>query len=230
METRANYLLIGAFTLAGFIGLLLFFLWFGRIQLDRQYAYYDVIFPTVEGLSNASEVRFSGLPVGQVVDVALDPDGSGQIRVRVEVAAGTPVRTSSVATIESLGVTGVAYVGISSGDAADPLLAVASDDPIPDIPSGRSVLQTISEDAPQILNEILIVSQSVAELLGPVNQDRVSQILANLEASSGDLQQALADFSSVTESVAAATGEISTSRAGSKPSPTPRRPRSRPRT
>jgi phospholipid/cholesterol/gamma-HCH transport system substrate-binding protein len=80
----------------------------------------------VEGLSNASEVRFSGLPVGQVVDVSLDPDGSGQIRVRFEVAAGTPVRTSSVATIESLGVTGVAYVGISSGDAADPLLAVAS--------------------------------------------------------------------------------------------------------
>ena len=209
METRANYLLIGAFTLAGFIGLLLFFLWFGRVQLDRQYAYYDVIFPTVEGLSNASEVRFSGLPVGQVVSVELDPGGSGQIRVRVEIAAGTPVRTSSVATIESLGVTGVAYVGISSGDPRDPLLLDASDDPVPDIPSGRSVLQSLSEDAPAILNEILTVSKSVSELLGPVNQDRVTQILANLEASSGDLQQALADFSSVTESVASATSEIS---------------------
>jgi phospholipid/cholesterol/gamma-HCH transport system substrate-binding protein len=209
METRANYLLIGAFTLAGFIGLLLFFLWFGRVQLDRQYAYYDVIFPTVEGLSTASEVRFSGLPVGQVVDVELASDGSGQIRVRVEVAASTPIRTSSVATIESLGVTGVAYVGISSGNADDPLLAAVSDDPIPDIPSGRSVLQTISEDAPAILNEILNVTQSVAEFLGPENQERVSQILANLEASSGGLQQALTDFSSVTGSVAEATAEIS---------------------
>lgn len=209
METRANYLLIGAFTLAGFIGLLLFFLWFGRVQLDRQFAYFDVVFPTVEGLSNASEVRFSGLPVGQVVDVALDPEGTGQIRVRVEVAAGTPVRTSSVATIEASGVTGVSHVGISSGNAADPLLAAVSEDPVPDIPSGRSVLQTISQDAPQILNEILTVSQSVSDLLGPVNQERVSQILANLEASSGDLQQALADFSSVTQSVAAATSEIS---------------------
>jgi hypothetical protein len=230
METRANYLLIGAFTLAGFFGLLLFFLWFGRIQLDRQYAYYDVIFPTVEGLSNASEVRFSGLPVGQVVDVALDPDGSGQIRVRLEVAAGTPVRTSSVATIESLGVTGVSYVGITSGDAADPLLAVASDDPIPDITSGRSVLQTISEDAPQILNEILAVSQSVSELLGPVNQESVSQILANLEASSGDLQQALADFSSVTSRSPRRRARSRPSRAGSKPSRTRRPRRSRPRT
>ncbi len=208
METRANYLLIGAFTLAGFVGLLVFFLWFGRVQLDRQYAYYDVIFPTVEGLTSASEVRFSGLPVGQVVDVALDPEGTGRIRVRLEIAAQTPVRTSSVATIESLGVTGVAYVGISSGNAADPLLAVASDDPIPDIASGRSVLQTISEDAPQILAEILEVSRSVAEVLGPANQERVSQILANLEASSDGLEQALTDFSSVTPSVAEATGQI----------------------
>ena len=150
-----------------------------------------------------------GLPVGQVVDVALDPDGSGQIRVRMEVAAGTPVRTSSVATIESLGVTGVAYVSISAGDPRDALLATASDDPIPNITPGRSVLQSLSEDAPEILNEILTVSKSVSELLGPVNQDRVSQILANLEASSGDLQKALADFSSVTASVASATGEIS---------------------
>jgi phospholipid/cholesterol/gamma-HCH transport system substrate-binding protein len=209
METRANYLLIGAFTLAGFVGLLLFFLWFGRVQLDRQFAYYDVIFSTVEGLSNASEVRFSGLPVGQVVSVGLDPEGTGQIRVRLEVAAGTPVRTSSVATIEASGVTGVSHVGITSGDPRDPLLTDASDDPIPDISSGRSVLQSLSEDAPAILEQILTVSQSVSELLGPVNQERVSQILANLEASSGDLQQALADFSSVTESVAAATGEIS---------------------
>lgn len=209
METRANYLLIGAFTLAGFVGLLLFFLWFGRFQLDRQFAYYDVIFPTVEGLSAASEVRFSGLPVGQVVDVALAEDGSGQIRVRLEVAAGTPVRTSSVATIESLGVTGVSYVGITSGDPDDPFLGNVSDDPVPDITAGRSVLQTISEDAPAILNEILNVTQSVAELLGPENQERVSQILANLEASSGGLQQALTDFSSVTGSVAEATAEIS---------------------
>lgn len=208
METRANYVLIGAFTLAGFLGLLLFFLWFGRIQLDRQFAYYDVVFPTVEGLTSASEVRFSGLPVGQVVDVRLDPEGTGRIRVRLEVAAQTPVRTSSVATIESLGVTGVAFVGISAGLPEDELLVDVSEDPIPTITAGRSVLQTLTEDAPQILEEILEISRNVSDLLGPENQQRISQILANLEASSGGLEQALADFSSVTASVAQATDQI----------------------
>ena len=44
METRANYVLIGAFTLAGIVLGLAFFVWLAKIQIDRQYAYYDVLF------------------------------------------------------------------------------------------------------------------------------------------------------------------------------------------
>ncbi len=47
METRANYVLIGAFALAGMLGILAFFLWFARVELDQQFAYYDVNFPSV---------------------------------------------------------------------------------------------------------------------------------------------------------------------------------------
>ena len=208
METRANYLLIGAFTLAGFLGLLGFFLWFARVELDRQFDYYDVLFSSVSGMSTASEVRFAGLPVGQVVEVALDPGQSGLVRVRVEVEAGTPVRTSSVATIETLGVTGVTFVAITAGDPADPLLREVSEDPIPDIPSRRSPLQSLTEDAPQILEEILQVSRSVSDLIGPQTQDRVSAILANVEAASGNFDRALRDFSEMTETIASATEDI----------------------
>ena len=50
METRANYVLIGAFALAGFFGILAFFLWFANIQLDRHFAYYDIDFFSVSVL------------------------------------------------------------------------------------------------------------------------------------------------------------------------------------
>jgi phospholipid/cholesterol/gamma-HCH transport system substrate-binding protein len=86
--------------------------WFARVQLDQQFAYYDMRFSSVSGLSEASEVRFGGLPVGQVVDVRLSDDRDGTITVRLEVDGKTPVRADSIATIESLGVTGVSYVGI----------------------------------------------------------------------------------------------------------------------
>ena len=77
METKANYVLIGAFALAGFLGILAFFLWFAQVELDRQFAYYDIDFSTVSGLSSASEVRFSGLPVGKGGEVVILPSVSG---------------------------------------------------------------------------------------------------------------------------------------------------------
>jgi len=208
METRANYVLIGAFAVLGFLGLLGFVLWFARVELDRQYAYFDVDFPTVAGLASASEVRFSGLPVGQVVEVRLAPDASGLVRVRLEVAADTPVRTGTVATIESQGLTGVAYVGLSAGDPDEPLLAAVSEQDVPVIASGRSVLQTLTEDAPTVVEELLAVARQIREILGEENQSRVGSILANLEASSGDIGQALDDFSAVTGTIATASEEI----------------------
>ena len=207
METRANYVLIGTFALVGFLGLIGFFLWFAQVQLDRQFAYFDVRFTSVSGLARASEVRFAGLPVGQVVDVRLSPEADGTVLVRLEVAAETPVRTDSVATIESLGVTGVSYVGISAGDATRPLLAEVEEG-VPEITAGRSALQTLTEDAPEILSGALEVMETLGQLFSEENRDRVEAILLNLEESSGDLGQALQDFAAITGIVGAAATDI----------------------
>ncbi|KMK65633.1 MlaD family protein [Puniceibacterium sp. IMCC21224] len=202
METRANYVLIGVFTLLGLGGILAFFLWFAQVELDRQFSYYDVSFESVAGLSNASDVRFSGLPVGQVVDVRLSPDRDGSVTVRVEVDAATPVRSDSVATIESQGVTGVSYVGISAGTPEAPMLEPETPDGVPHIQPGRSVIQSLSEDAPRLLQESLNVITGISELLNPENQSRVEHILINVEAASDDFAATLKGFSSVTSSVA----------------------------
>jgi len=208
METRANYILIGAFTLAGLLGIVGFFLWFARIELDRQFDYYQIDFTSVSGLSNASDVRFSGLPVGQVVSVALSPTNDGTIRVQVEVNAETPVRTDSVATIEAQGVTGVSFVQISPGTPDADLLAVASSESIPQIPSERSALQRLTEDAPKILEETLAVLEGVSGLLTQENRNRIDTTLSNVEDASGQFAAALEDFSSVTSSVSEFAGQI----------------------
>ncbi|WP_127103833.1 MlaD family protein [Pararhodobacter zhoushanensis] len=201
METKANYVLIGLFTIAGIVGLLGFFIWFAQVELDRQFAYYDVRFDSVSGLSNASDVRFSGLPVGQVVAVRLSPDNDGSITVRLEIAADTPVRTDSVATIESQGVTGVSYVGISAGTSTEPLLVPTARQSVPEITAGRSILQTLSEDGPQLVNETLRVVQGISALLSDDNQQRIQAILTNAETASEGLSTALQGFSGVAGTV-----------------------------
>ena len=101
METKANYLLIGVFTLATIIGAFGLLLWLTKIQIDRQYAYYDILFPDVAGLSAAGDVRYNGLPVGQVVNLELDTEDSSMVRVMIEVGADTPINTETVAKLQA---------------------------------------------------------------------------------------------------------------------------------
>jgi phospholipid/cholesterol/gamma-HCH transport system substrate-binding protein len=208
METRANYVLIGACALAGILLGLAFFVWLAKVQIDRQYAYYDVLFDNVSGLSRAADVRFSGLSVGQVVSLDLANDGSGRVRVRIEVDAGTPIREGATAQLQAQGVTGVSLVSLNPGDAEKPLLR-ATTRGVPEIPGQRSVVQSLAEDAPDLLAESIKLVKEFQTIVGRENQDRVAAILANVERASGEFEAALTDFSSISRSVASATGQIS---------------------
>ncbi len=209
METKANYALIGGFTIAGFLGLLAFLMWFAKLELDRQFAYYDVFFPEVSGLGISSEVTYAGLSVGKVVDMQLSQGSGGAVRVRVEVAEDTPIRTDSRAAIEITGVTGTANVAITSGSRDAALLREASPDAIPEIAANRSALQTLSDQGPEMISRLNQVAEQMTRLLGEDNQSRVRNILDNVENSSANLDKALADVTRATESIASAASDIS---------------------
>ena len=51
--------------------------------------------------------------------------------------------------------------------------------------------------------------QEFQTIVGAENQAKVTGILGNVEAASGKLEQALADFTSISKTVADATGQIS---------------------
>ena len=206
METRANYILVGAFTLAGLLGLVAFSLWFAKVEVQRQFGYLDLRFSSVSGLTRAAEVRFAGLPVGQVVNVRLAPERDGTVLVRAEIAGNTPVRADSIATIETLGVTGVSFVSITPGSPVAPLLDLAAGPAR--IDTGRSVLQSLTEDAPQIVGGLVALLDEMNALFSAENRTRVGTILANLDRASADLGQALDDFAVVTSTVATASTDI----------------------
>jgi len=169
-----------------------------------------VYFTEVSGLGIASNVRFAGLIVGTVVDMELAPDGAGPVRVRLEVAEGTPIRTTSRASVESQGVTGVSKVSITAGDPESPLLRQATGEPVPVIESGRSALQTLSDQGPELIENLNQAAAQLTELLGSQNQTRVANILDNVERSSGNLDKAMADISAATDAIGTAAEGIAT--------------------
>lgn len=207
METRANYILIGAFTLLGIFGSLAFAVWLSSVQLDRQYAYYGILFDDVSGLDSSGDVVFNGINVGRVIDVHIyDPDPS-KAYVGIEVDATTPVREDTVAQLGSSVVTGVAYISLTNTSASAPPLT--SDDGTPPlIPSRRSTVQELVEGAPDLITEATNLLRQFQQIAGPKNQAYVQNILNNLSEASGGLERALTDFSDITRTVADATGQI----------------------
>ncbi len=203
METRANYILIGAFTLAGILGAFAFFLWLAKFEVTRQYAYYDILFDNVSGLSAAGGVSFNGLPVGQVLSLNLDDDDPSKVRVRIEVDADIPVTEDTVAQLQSLGVTGVGYVELTGGSASAERLP---EDSV--IKSKRSTIQTLFEGAPKLLDEAITLLQDLNSVVNDKNRQAVSDILDNLASATGRLDKTLSDFESVSSDIGGAAKDI----------------------
>ncbi|SET33676.1 MlaD family protein [Paracoccus homiensis] len=193
METKANYLLIGAFTLAGFVGLLGLLMWFAGHEANRQYEYYQVMFPEISGISAGTQVQFSGVPTGQIVDLSLEENG--QVLVRLELRQGTPVRTSSVATMVPQGITGLSILSISSGTPRAPLLREVRDEPEPRIIAGRSVLDSITQSGPELVDQLSQAATRLNDLLSDENRDHVGSILGNVDSASGQLEESISAIS-----------------------------------
>lgn len=207
METRANFILIGLFTLLGIIGSLVFFLWLASLQIDRQYAQYAILFENVSGLDPSGDVLFNGVGVGKVTSIAIWEEDPSRVYVGIEIDATTPVRSDTVGQLKSQGVTGVAYIELSGGSPTAPVLE-AADGEVPFIKSERSTLQAIVDDAPDLISDASEIMTQLLALTGSDNQARVAQILSNLEESSGKLDGALEDFSQISTTVRKATAQI----------------------
>src|SRR3546814_6392436 len=101
MEIKSNNILIGFSTLIVLVLILGFSLWISRVQLDRQYAYYKIVFSgSVSGLSKSGPVQFNGLPVGRVIDLSLAERDPSKVIAIIQVDARTPVKQDSIAQLE----------------------------------------------------------------------------------------------------------------------------------
>ena len=208
METRANFILVGAFTLLGIIGALGFFLWLAKVQVDRQYETYGILFEDVSGLDASGAVLFNGIPVGRVIGLAIYPKDPSRVLATVEIDATTPVRQNTVAQLMSQGVTGVSYISLAGGTGDAPLLTAAPGE-LPIIRSRRSTVQALVQDAPDLLAQATELLGQLQALVSPENQAHVTSILSNVEQASGSLDEALKAFSDVTRTVSEASDQIS---------------------
>ena len=182
METRANYVLVGAFVLLVVGGLIGFVIWLGKAQFDREFAQYKVLFRgSVTGLKEANPVRYRGVPVGSVTGIRINPENVEEVEVLIQVTRDTPIKEDTEASLEFQGITGVAYVQLSGGSQAMPPLEAGPDGEPPVIQSKPSQLEKVIKAAPELIQQFIVLVDRATQLLGEANQKSIAGTLDNLE-------------------------------------------------
>jgi len=187
METRANYAIIGAFTLAVVAAVFGFVYWFSGADSSQRRQPVRVVFSgSVAGLAKGSFVQFNGIRVGEVADVRLLPEDPRRVEAVIEVDRSTPIRADTRARLEAALLTGVTTISLAGGDSAAPPLVPDRGQAMPTIFADRADFQDIMESVRNIARRADDVLERVGKVVAD-NEGSVGRTLANVERFSSAL-------------------------------------------
>jgi phospholipid/cholesterol/gamma-HCH transport system substrate-binding protein len=192
METRANYVWVGAVTLALLAALAVFIVWLAQLGQGEQDEY-DIFYgQSVSGLANGSQVSFAGVPVGQVTEIALADGNPEFVRVRIKVKDDVPILVGTQATIQAsfTGVSTILLDGARKDAPAITCQTTACPEGRPVIPPGRGGFGELVANAPLLLERLATLTEQLNTILGPENQQEIAGILKNTNRLSGGLADA----------------------------------------
>ncbi|MBT9372410.1 MlaD family protein [Rhizobium sp. CSW-27] len=116
METKANYAIVGFFTLLVVAAAFGFVYWMAQYGRGGPMSELAIRIPgSANGLSVGSAVRFNGIQVGSVRSLSIDPEDPRYSIAFTEVQTSSPIYPSTKAVLEVQGLTGAAYIELSGG-------------------------------------------------------------------------------------------------------------------
>ena len=189
METRSNYVMVGAVTVALLAGVLLFIVWLAGLS-NKATKCFDIYFSQgVGGLNKGSNVTFSGVPVGQVTKISLLPNRPEFVWVRIEVEEQTPVLQGTSAQIHGVGFTGVSEIQLTGAERGRPPIEEAGPQGCPVVPATSGGISALLNSAPELIDRIQRLTERLTELLSDKNQNSISDILENIDATTRELRK-----------------------------------------
>lgn len=172
METRANFVLIGTFTLAVIAAAFGFVLWFQNLHTTKARSPLRIVFEgPAAGLRNGGSVNFNGIRVGEVMSVKLD--NPRRVVALAMVENNAPIRKDTLVGLEFQGLTGVAAISLKGGEVAAPPVPL-DEDGVPILTADPNALQDVTE---AIRGTLQNINRVVAD-----NQQSVKNSLRNVEA------------------------------------------------
>lgn len=215
METRSNNFLVGVVTLILLFAVAGFTVWLANSG-GRDRVEYDIFFKqSVEGLNKGSAVLFSGVPAGQVKEIALWQPDPQFVRVRIEVDSKIPILQGTTASISGVGFTGVSQIALDGAVKDAPPIDEPGPAGRPVIPTRLAGLGELLNSAPMLLQRLSTLTERLTELADDRNQESLANILDNIETTTGTLarngpqmEQALAEARIAVQQAGTAAEEV----------------------
>jgi phospholipid/cholesterol/gamma-HCH transport system substrate-binding protein len=193
METRAPFVVVGAFVLATIVAVFGFVYWLNNSGGLGPRAIYHVQFDgSVPGLLVGAGVLFNGIRVGEVTELALAPDSPRRVNATISVASNTPVRADTKVGLEFQGLTGVPVIALEGG------MQVADSGPVPTLiaePGAGLSMTQAARDA------LLRVGTVLSE-----NSEPLKDTIANLRVFSDGLARNTGKLDSIIAGLEKMTG------------------------
>ena len=179
METRANFVAIGAFVLAVIFAGFGFVYWLSTSRDTGKRSEVVIVFDgAVTGLGVGGPVLFNGIKIGEVSKLSLDPQNPARVLALARVDNTVPLKVDSKAELGYQGLTGVAHIQLKGGSAnAQPLFA---GDKTPVIKADLSAFDNLIEGAQTLVkkaNSTLDIIQEVTT----ENREAVANTVKNVE-------------------------------------------------
>jgi len=203
VENKANFALIGLFVLFVVTAIIAFGIWLTGAQFNKEYDVYEIAFQGgIRGLSQGSEVRFNGLGVGEVTDLAYDREDPNLVLVGIQVTEHTPITVNAVAQLTPLGLTGMNYIEINPGSTIEGPLMI-------DLP-GRGKKRIVGEASPvdELLTgggDVVVAAQLALTranlVLSDENRETFSNILKNIEDITGSVDASNLDVTKLNDAM-----------------------------
>lgn len=228
METKANYVLIGVFTLAVVAGVFGFIYWFQNIGGTGERAYYRVQFAgSVSGLRVGGSVLFNGIRVGEVTDLKLNPQKPQEVIATISVDRAVAVRPDTAISMEFQGLTGIASLALKGGnpelpalegDKQNPPLLIAPPGATQDVTqAARDVMRKLEEFITENQQSFKSAVDNIDKFSGALarNSERIDNIASGLQnltggedGKNGEIAEAVRSIKELAENLDKRTAEI----------------------
>ncbi len=177
-----NYAIVGAFVLALGAVLVAGVLWLasGGAFHKAYQPYLAIADESVAGLNLNAPVKYSGVDVGKVTSIRLDPVNPQRVFLLLGIERGTPVREDTIATLRTQGLTGIAYVELSGGAKESPPLAATAAYEHPVIKTKASLSARLENILTDVLGKLDNTSRSINAILSDENRAAFATTLADL--------------------------------------------------